>query len=196
MDKDVRDLWKAYAAHRRPADRDRLIVMYQPFVRAVAFGVHSKLPPGCPDVDDLVSVGMISLIKHCLDRFDVERGWQFETFAGRRIRGAMLDELRELDWVPRLVRAKQASLQRATDVLHLELGRDPTEAELQKRLKLNAIDFAALMSEGNIVSVISMERQVGEYDKFDVRYIRDLLIDPRQIDPTLARSTRPCRSID
>ena len=127
----VDKMWVAYREVGDPRQRDALILHYAPLVRFVAARLSSGLPASV-DVADLISYGMVGLID-AIERYEPSRG-RFETYGTRRIRGAILDELRAMDWVPRSVRTKARDIDRETAYLEGKLGRPPTEEELAERL--------------------------------------------------------------
>ncbi len=109
-----------------------LIAEHYPLARSIASRMHRKLPPGI-DLDELVSIALIGLLEAC-SRFDPSRGIQFRTFAKHRMHGAILDSLRSADWIPRSVRERAGTVQRASERLRNELGREPTTDEVAKSL--------------------------------------------------------------
>src|SRR5579863_8933962 len=132
---DVAEIWKSYKQDQSDQElRNVLIERYLPLVRYNAERVWAKLPDGV-DLDDLISAGVFGLLD-AIAAFDLERGVKFETYCVPRIRGAMLDELRTMDWVPRLVRSKASKMEEARKTLEARLGRQPTEIELAKQLEI------------------------------------------------------------
>ncbi|MBM2823750.1 MAG: polymerase, sigma 28 subunit, FliA/WhiG [Thermoleophilia bacterium] len=125
-------LWLEFRKSGDQALRDRLILTYAPLVKFVAGRVGASLPSHV-DEQDLVSYGLLGLIG-AIERFDPGREIKFETFAMARIRGAIIDELRSLDWVPRSVRTRARQIERAIAVLEKELMRAPTDEEIAKKL--------------------------------------------------------------
>ncbi len=125
-------LWLEYRQSNDQALRDRLILTYAPLVKFVAGRVGASLPAHV-DEQDLVSYGLLGLIG-AIERFDPNREIKFETFAMARIRGAIIDELRSLDWVPRSVRTRARAIERAIAALEKELHRAPTDEEIAKKL--------------------------------------------------------------
>ncbi|MGZ4440199.1 MAG: sigma-70 family RNA polymerase sigma factor, partial [Gaiellaceae bacterium] len=121
-------LWQEYRAKRDKAVRDRLILTYAPLVKYVAGRLGSSLPAHV-DEGDLVSYGLLGLIG-AIERYDPDRDIKFETYAIARIRGAIIDELRALDWVPRSVRSRARQIERAIGELEAKLGRAPTDEEI------------------------------------------------------------------
>src|SRR4029077_16807923 len=136
VDDDVRakieDLWSAYKTHATRDVRDQLIVHYSPLVKYVAGRVAVGLPQNV-EQSDLVSYGIFGLID-AIEKFDPARGYKFETYAIARIKGAILDELRSIAWVPRSVRAKARALEKAYAKLESELHRSPTDEEVAAEL--------------------------------------------------------------
>ena len=127
-DADLEMQWTRWLNRRNTAARDHLIVHYSPLVKFVAGRVGAGLPSSV-DPGDLVSSGVFGLID-AIERFDPERGVKFETFAVPRIRGAVYDGLRKLDWVPRSIRSRARSVEKAISELEHKLGRGPTDEEV------------------------------------------------------------------
>jgi RNA polymerase sigma factor for flagellar operon FliA len=178
---DVRDLWRRFKATGECRLRNVLMETYLPIVKYNADRISAKLP-GEVDHDDLVSAGVFGLV-NAIESFDLGRGIKFETYCAPRIRGAMLDELRTMDWVPRLVRSRSARLEEANRTLESELGRAPSEAEIARRLRLSPEEIDKLMRDGVAVSVVSLSRKHYETDSSrDVREI-DVLEDRRGANP-------------
>jgi RNA polymerase sigma factor for flagellar operon FliA len=136
---DLDNWWQRWTDRRDPVARDRLIVHYSPLVKFVAGRVGAGLPSSV-DPGDLVSAGVFGLID-AVERFDPERGVKFETFAVPRIRGAVFDGLRSLDWVPRSVRSRAREVEGAFAELEGRFGRAPTDEELSGYLKITATEF-------------------------------------------------------
>jgi RNA polymerase sigma factor FliA len=135
-----------HAAHNGDIDaRNRIVESYMPLVRYVAIRVKAGLPPHVQLVD-LMTYGSQGLIG-AVARYDLDRGVRFEAFAVRRIRGAILDELRAQDWVPRRVRRMSRDVETALEILHAELGRRPNRHELAAALELSLPELQALMAE-------------------------------------------------
>ncbi len=139
IEHDIQHWWARWIEDRDPTARDRLIVNYSPLVKFVAGRVGAGLPNSV-DTGDLVSAGIFGLID-AIERFDPERGVKFETFAVPRIRGAVVDGLRALDWVPRSVRSRAREVENAFQHLEGKLGRAPTDEELSGHLRLSAPEF-------------------------------------------------------
>src|SRR5467141_4289094 len=144
VDVDVQQLWQDYRAHPTVEMRNQLVEYYLPLVKYNAERIWSRLPEGV-DLDDLISAGVFGLMD-AIDAFDLERGVKFETYCVPRIRGAMLDELRTMDWVPRLVRSKASKLNEATKHLEAKMGRSPTEIELSEQLQISVPELEKMMT--------------------------------------------------
>src|ERR1700681_4668321 len=134
VDVDVQQLWRDYRSEPTVELRNQLVEMYLPLVKYNAERIWSRLPDGV-DLDDLISAGVFGLMD-AIEAFDLERGVKFETYCVPRIRGAMLDELRTMDWVPRLVRSKASKMEEVRKALEAALGRPPREDEIAEKLGL------------------------------------------------------------
>lgn len=155
--------WEAFVERGEVEARDALIVHYLALVRAIARRLAGVLPSGV-EVTDLVSEGTFGLVE-AIERFDPSRGLAFSTFAVPRIRGAMVDALRAMDWAPRSVRAAARQIQEATVELESQLGRSPTEAELAERLGIDPEICHRLRLEGRRAALLHLEdHQPGATD--------------------------------
>jgi RNA polymerase sigma factor for flagellar operon FliA len=152
---DLSEIWEVFKQDASPEARERLILNYAPLVKFVAGRVGASLPPSV-DQGDLIAYGIIGLIE-AIERFDPAREIKFETYAIPRIRGAMLDELRALDWVPRSVRAKGRELDRAMSKLRGELMRDPTDEELAAELGCDADEVRDRVDATFAMSMVALE---------------------------------------
>jgi RNA polymerase sigma factor FliA len=148
-------LWANYASARDEESRNALWVHYQPLVRYIAERLKSKLPE-CIDVCDLVGSGNVGL-QDAIQKFEPEIGVRFETYCVPRIRGAILDSIRALDWVPRLIRNKAHQYERVVRELAAQLRREPTLDEVRGRLKMSQEEFSELQKELNVKAQISVE---------------------------------------
>jgi RNA polymerase sigma factor FliA len=148
-------LWREYRANKNPAIRDRLIVTYAPLVKYVAGRLGSGLPAHVDD-EDLVSYGLLGLIG-AIERYDPDRDVKFETYAIARIRGAIIDELRALDWVPRSVRSRARDIERAIGELEAKLGRVPTDEEIAGKLGITTEDLDESLSEISRSSIAALD---------------------------------------
>ena len=180
---DVEQLWIEFK--RDPSNqelRNRLVEIYLPLVKYNGERIWSRLPEGV-ELDDLVSAGVFGLMD-AIDAFDLSRGVKFETYCVPRIRGAMLDELRTMDWVPRLVRSKASKLNEAMKTLEARLGRQPNENDLAEEMQISVPELEKMMLDANAVNLISLNKKWYETDSYkDVREI-DILEDKKGEDPT------------
>src|SRR2546429_7833834 len=151
VDVDVQQLWPGYRAHPTVELRNQLVENYLPLVKYNAERIWARLPEGV-ELDDLVSAGVFGLMD-AIEAFDLDRGVKFETYCVPRIRGAMLDELRTMDWVPRLVRSKASKLEEARKTLEAEHGRPPTDAELAERLGVPLEEYEKMAMDANAVGL-------------------------------------------
>ena len=179
----VARMWQDFIVDRSNKTlRNALIEQYLPLVRYHAERVWSRLPDEV-DLDDLVSSGVFGLMD-AIDAYDPARGVKFETYCVPRIRGAMLDELRNMDWVPRLVRSRARKLSEANKELSSKFGRLPTQDELAEHLKMDKAELARVMNDANAVNLVSLNKKWFETDgSKDVSEI-DLVEDERSEDPT------------
>jgi len=180
-DVPIEDVWKSYKKASSDELRNYLIENYLQLVKSTAERMHMRLP-GEVDVEDLMSAGLFGLMD-AIDAFDLERGVKFETYCTQRIRGAIFDELRAMDWVPRLVRSRTAKVERARKSLEMELGRRATDKEVCDRLQVTGTEFKKLSKDSRPVNVVSLNRKWFETDSSkDIREI-DVIQDNRQEDP-------------
>ena len=180
-DRPISEIWVEYRKTASEALRNRLLENYLPLVRYNAERIHTKLPDEV-DVEDLMQAGIFGLMD-AIDAFDMERGVKFETYCAPRIRGAILDELRSMDWVPRLVRSRSSQVDQARKKLEMELGRAPTDDELSKKMGVSKDEFTKIKKDAGAVGVVSLSRKWFETDSNkDVREI-DVLEDKRGADP-------------
>ena len=182
LDVDVTELWREFKEQPTTELRNRLVERYLPLVKYNAERIWQRLPEGV-DLDDLISAGVFGLMD-AIDAFDLERGVKFETYCVPRIRGAMLDELRTMDWVPRLVRSKHSKMEEARKALEAQHGRPPTDEELAAKLGLPMEEYEKMAADANAVGLISLNKKWYETDSYkDVREI-DILEDKKAEDPT------------
>ena len=171
-------LWAEYKATGERADRDRLILIYAPLVKYVASRVAVGLPHNVEQAD-LVSYGMFGLID-AIEKFDPERGYKFETYAIARIRGAILDELRSIDWVPRSVRAKARALEQAYAKLENQLRRSPTEAEVAVELDLTDDQLQTTLSQISFIGLAALDEMLGGGERGESMTLGDTVADVRE----------------
>ncbi len=180
---DIQQLWITFKGEMSNQElRNRLVEMYLPLVKYNGERIWARLPDGV-ELDDLISAGVFGLMD-AIDAFDLSRGVKFETYCVPRIRGAMLDELRTMDWVPRLVRSKASKLNEAIKNVEARTGRIPTEIELATQLEITVPELEKMILDANAVNLISLNKKWYETDSYkDVREI-DILEDKKGEDPT------------
>lgn len=155
-------VWENYKKTLDPVTRDRLLNQYLPLVKNVA----SRMALGFPksvELNDLVNTGVIGLIE-AFNNFDPARGVKFETYAVPRIRGAILDELRALDWVPRSTRAKSREIERAMTKLENQLGRSPSDGELAKQLNVSTDELLSALGDVSSTTLLSLDELISRED--------------------------------
>jgi RNA polymerase sigma factor for flagellar operon FliA len=180
---NVEQLWIEFKSDMSNQElRNRLVERYLPLVKYNGERIWARLPEGV-ELDDLISAGVFGLMD-AIDAFDLSRGVKFETYCVPRIRGAMLDELRTMDWVPRLVRSKASKLNEAMKTLEARLGRQPSVIELAQAMSISVPELEKMMLDANAVNLISLNKKWYETDSYkDVREI-DILEDKKGEDPT------------
>jgi len=191
-DPEVVALWRRYKVDAHPAARERLILQYSPLVKYVAGRVSVGLPATI-EHGDLVSYGMFGLID-AIEKFDLGRGVKFETYAITRVRGAIIDELRSIDWIPRSVRAKARNVEQAMTSLELRLRRTPTEQELADELSTSVKELRAMLTQVSLVSVVALDESFGGEDN-DRQSLIDTLQDPKAADPQASFEDAEMRSM-
>lgn len=162
MDADLHETWLTYKATPSEDVRNVLVERYLPLVRYVAERLASTLP-SFVDVDDLASMGIFGLLD-AIERFDPKLGVKFKTYAMNRIRGSILDELRSMDWVPRLVRIKATKIERACAELQAELGREPTFFEMSQRLGMGFDEYHRMIEGADATAMISLSEEWTDQD--------------------------------
>ena len=189
----IDQIWEQFHKNRDDYFRNLLMEHYRSLVKYCAERLHSKLPDKV-ELDDLVSAGIFGLID-AIDAFDPDRGVKFETYCSPRIRGSILDELRSMDWVPRLVRARAHQLSKATHSLEIHLGRKPTEKEIAEELDMDTDEFNRLRRDANAVSLVSLDTKYGDGDsEKDIREI-DIIKDERSKNPVIEAQKRDLKSL-
>ena len=184
----LRELWQDFKKTGEGALRERLILHYSPLVKYVAGRVGVGLPPNIEQAD-LVSYGIFGLID-AIQKFDLERAIKFETYAISRIRGAIIDELRAIDWIPRSVRYKAREVEKAYAALEARLHRTPTEPEVAEELGIGLEELHQIFSQVSFVNVIALDEllSVGG-ERGDKLSLVDTLEDTKAEDPVQAFET-------
>ncbi len=179
--KNPENLWQDYKSNGSEDSRNRLIEFYLPLVKYLAERLLTKLPQSV-ELEDLTSAGVFGLMD-AIDGFDMERGVKFETYCTTRIRGAILDGLRAMDWVPRLVRSKAHKLSEAQRKMEVELGRAPTAREMADGLGININEYDTLVREARAVTIVSLGEKSDDGEEDRVLTKIDHLEDKRGPDP-------------
>jgi RNA polymerase sigma factor FliA len=175
LEPDIDRLWAEYKAAGTQELRDQLIVHYSPLVKYVAGRVATGLPQSV-DQADLVSYGIFGLID-AIEKFDLGRGFKFETYAIARIKGNILDELRSIDWVPRSVRAKARAIEKAYSKLEAELHRTPTDGELAEELDLTDDQLQTTLGQISFTGLVALDEMLSGGDRGDSATLGEMLPD-------------------
>ncbi|WP_176968961.1 FliA/WhiG family RNA polymerase sigma factor [Amycolatopsis xylanica] len=179
VDSGIQALWKQFSDAPEQVLRDRLVLHYAPLVKYVAGRVGTGLPTHV-DVGDLVQSGIFGLVD-AIEKFEPARGLRFETYAMQRIRGAILDDLRSQDWVPRVVRSRAREAERALERLGARLHRTPTDAELAAELDITLDELRDLYGQLQLTSVVALEDLVAAGKESGS--LVDTLPDDDAVDP-------------
>ncbi len=179
-EQEISALWGQYVDERKDADRDRLIEHYMLLVYQTAERMAKNLPSFI-DVNDLIGAGTLGLID-AVKRFEPDRDVKFSTYCCVRISGAILDELRRLDWAPRLVRSRVNQLERSRERLSSELGRTPSDEELAEDMNLTREQFESLIKEVQVKSIVSLDRKWDEDDDHELGQI-EMIADKNAPNP-------------
>jgi len=152
---NMEKVWGVYAKTKDPDLREKIILEYAPLIKFVAARLCAHIGQHV-DYEDMLSYGVFGLID-AIDKFDHTKGVKFETYASLRVRGAIIDNIRKLDWVPRALRQKNKLLEQAYADLENTLGREPTEAELAEKLQISEQEAGDLVSKSSVVSLVSLD---------------------------------------
>ncbi|MBA3013426.1 MAG: FliA/WhiG family RNA polymerase sigma factor [Proteobacteria bacterium] len=172
--------------------RDELILTYTPLIKYIATRLASRLPTNI-SLDDLISSGIIGLIDS-IDKFDITKNVQFKTYAEFRIKGAMLDELRSLDWVPRSVRGKIHQLEHATSTMEQKLGRSATDEEMAQTMNISLDEFHKLLDETKSISFMDIDLLTQNSTDLRGSNFSDFM-EQDSLDPFLALSFSQIRDL-
>jgi RNA polymerase sigma factor for flagellar operon FliA len=180
-DAAIAELWTRYVDDRAPELRDRLILHYAPLVKYVAGRVGSGLPAHVEQAD-LISYGTFGLID-AITRYEPTREVKFESYAMARIRGAIIDELRNTDWIPRSVRMKARQFERATAALEAKLQRTPTEEEIAVEMDLDVEEVRKFLGQLSLVNVVALDELLVDDEGGSSPRLVDTLKDSTALDP-------------
>ena len=174
-----------------PEVRDKLIKEYGPKIKYMAYRLSHRLQPDI-DIDDLISAGIIGLMD-AMDKYDPSKETLFKTYAEFRIRGAMLDEIRAMDWIPRSVKEKAGLLYRTVAQLEKKLGKSPTEDEIASELKMTMAEYQEFIAQAKTSAMISIE-DLGIHLDHD-RDILECIGEPEKRDPLTLLLSKDTRDI-
>lgn len=178
----IDELWREFVHRPNQGVRERLVLHYAPLVKYVAGRVGTGLPTHV-DTGDLVQSGIFGLVD-AIEKFDPGRGWKFETYAMQRIRGAILDDLRSQDWVPRVIRSRAREVERALERLGARLHRTPTDVELAEELGISISDLRDLYGQLQLTSVVALEDLISAGKESGS--VAETLPDDEAVDPVSA----------
>jgi RNA polymerase sigma factor for flagellar operon FliA len=182
MAEDAAILWRQYKGAPDKALRDRLVLTYAPLVKYVAGRLGAGLPSHV-DESDLVSYGLLGLID-AIERYDPDRDVKFETYAIQRIRGAIIDELRSMDWVPRSVRSRARDIEKAIAALESQLHRPPSDEEIAGKLGITEDELDESLLEISRSSIAALdELWASPTGSGDAVALVDTLEDPHSVEP-------------
>ena len=186
-------VWQDYRKKASQEVRNMLLTHFLPLVKFNADRLAAKLP-GEVELDDLISAGTFGLLD-AIQAFDPDRGIKFETYCAPRIRGAILDEIRSMDWVPRLVRARARRLETATQALRAEFGRLPTDKEIAQHMGVSMRELAKIIRDAHAVSQVSFNRKWFDSDGSRQVEELDILKDPKGSNPVQQAHRRDLKSL-
>ncbi|ARX86775.1 RNA polymerase sigma factor WhiG [Streptomyces alboflavus] len=187
------ELWRSYKTTGDGRLREQLILHYSPLVKYVAGRVSVGLPPNVEQAD-FVSSGVFGLID-AIEKFDIDRSIKFETYAITRIRGAMIDELRALDWIPRSVRQKARNVERAYATLEARLRRTPSEGEVAAEMGIQVEELHAVFSQLSLANVVALEELLHVGGEGDRLSLMDTLEDTAADNPVEVAEDRELRRL-
>ncbi len=190
---DRAKLWEDYIHKKSPVLRDQIIIEYSNLVKIVAGRLSMYLGYNV-EYDDLVGYGIFGLID-AIDKFDYNKGVKFETYASLRIRGAILDQIRKMDWIPRTLRQKQKKLDHAYQVLETKLGRMATDEELATELEISTDELEIWQTQTKLTGLISLDEYIeqGSEVTTEVRTVADYeqpekMVEKQEIKKILLQS--------
>ncbi len=187
--KNLKDL-KDYKQGIDADTRDRIIIEYAPLIKFVAQKIASRLPPNI-ELDDLISCGVIGLMD-AISKFDPTRDNKFKTYAEFRVRGAILDELRSQDWVPRSIREKTKQIERAYRKLESDFGRPATEEEMCAELKVSKEEYYEMLNKAKSVSVLNIDES-SSFSRADRKLMASMMDKNKTVNPFIAVSSKDSR---
>lgn len=176
------ELWRLYKVKNDPGAREKLILKYSPLVKFLAGRIGANLPASV-DRADLVSYGIFGLVD-AIEKFDMDRGIKFETYAMPRVRGAILDELRAMDWVPRSVRARARQLENVYFELENKFKRVPTDKEVAKAMEMTIDELNSTIKKIYNSNIAALDDVLGSSEKGESLTLMDTISDTTIAEPT------------
>lgn len=165
-ERNLEILWEKYDSTKQTSIKEKLIIEYAPLVKFVAGRLNIYLGQNV-EYEDLISYGIFGLID-AIDKFDLKKGVKFETYASLRIRGAIIDNIRKLDWVPRTLRQKNKQIEKTIMELETKLGRTATDQELAQAMKISIKELHDTLKKANLISLISLEEYIEQNNDYNV----------------------------
>jgi len=191
--KSEEELWVLYKKKRDPQIREAFIKQYAPLVKYVAGKVAVGMPQSV-EFDDLVGFGVFGLLD-AIDKFDPEKNVKFKTYAVTRIRGAIFDELRSIDWVPRSVRQKSREVEDTISALEAQLGRTATDKEIAKSMGMAESEYQKVMQKISSTSILSLSDMWFSGDENDKVSIGDGIESPASLNPDVIVEKEEIRQV-
>ena len=190
---DIDQVWEQFYKTRDNRFRNLLMEHYSPLVKNTAKRLHSNLPDNV-ELDDLISAGNLGLMG-AIHNYDPARDIKFETYCSARIKGSILDDLRNKDWLPRLVRFRAKQLLKARQLLQARLGRKPTENEIAAELSMDTEEFNRLQRDANVVKLLSLNTKYSDGNgEKNLREI-DVIMDKKTENPTTKAEKRDLKNL-
>lgn len=176
-------------------EKNQYVEQYSPLIKYLADRLAARLPDHI-NKDDLISCGVLGLID-AVDKFDPGRAIMFKTYAEFRIKGAMLDELRSLDWVPRSIRKKASQLERLWQRLKIELGHPPSDEEAAEALQISVVEYLQLLNEVKAINILDLDafKAIDKTGARESRDIYDILADENALDALTALTQGEMRDV-
>jgi len=189
---DIEDVWEQFRETHDDHFRNLLMEHYSHLVKSTAKRMHRKLPENV-ELDDLISAGNFGLMG-AINTYDPDREIKFETYGPSRIKGSILDDLREKDWLPRLVRQRANQLAKARQLLKARLGRRPTAKETAAELKMDMAEFKRLKRYTNVASMLSLDTKYTDTDNDEGVSKADIILDKKSQDPLIEAQKRDLKN--
>ncbi|MCX7832397.1 MAG: FliA/WhiG family RNA polymerase sigma factor [Actinobacteria bacterium] len=192
--KELEKLWKEYKEQGKDSARQKLIIYYSPLAKYIAGRIASNLPKSI-DIQDLIQNGILGLID-AIEKFDPNRDIKFETYALSRIKGAIIDSLRSLDWLPRTLRFKVKEIDRVCAELESKLNRPPTEEEIAEAMNISVEELQQILAEARFSSIVALEDSFPSADsREDEKSVYYSIADKDAIDPFEAAEEKEIKEL-